>query len=62
MIFAVPCSSQCSGGDDILCCEQEAVEWPQRHPEALARLGARPPGGVLLFGPPGCSKVETLVT
>lgn len=35
---------------------QEAVEWPQKHPEALERLGARPPGGVLLFGPPGCSK------
>ena len=35
---------------------QEAVEWPQRHPEALERLGAKPPGGVLLFVPPGCSK------
>ena len=35
---------------------QEAVEWPQRHPEALERLGAQPPCGVLLFGPPGCSK------
>ncbi len=32
------------------------MEWPQKHPEALARLGAAPPGGVLLFGPPGCSK------
>jgi ATP-dependent 26S proteasome regulatory subunit len=32
------------------------VEWPFKHPEALARLGATPPRGVLLYGPPGCSK------
>ncbi|KNC48745.1 ATPase family 2 protein [Thecamonas trahens ATCC 50062] len=35
---------------------QEAVEWPLRHPEAFVRLGIRPPKGVLLYGPPGCSK------
>lgn len=35
---------------------QEAVAWPQQHPAALARLGAKPPRGVLLYGPPGCSK------
>ncbi|KAL0025898.1 hypothetical protein WJX77_000494 [Trebouxia sp. C0004] len=35
---------------------QEAVQWPHLHPEALARLGAQPPKGVLLYGPPGCSK------
>ena len=34
----------------------EAVQWPLRHPEAFARLGIRPPRGVLLYGPPGCSK------
>ncbi|XP_048137655.1 calmodulin-interacting protein 111 isoform X2 [Rhodamnia argentea] len=34
----------------------EAVEWPQRHHDALSRIGTRPPRGVLLFGPPGCSK------
>nr|KYP64075.1 hypothetical protein KK1_018663 [Cajanus cajan] len=34
----------------------EAVEWPQKHHEAFNRIGTRPPTGVLLFGPPGCSK------
>lgn len=35
---------------------KEAIEWPLRHPEAFARMGIDPPRGVLLYGPPGCSK------
>ncbi|CAL8471781.1 g11323 [Coccomyxa elongata] len=35
---------------------KEAVEWPQKHPEMLVRMGAKAPRGVLLYGPPGCSK------
>ena len=35
---------------------KEAVEWPLRHPEAFQRLGVKAPKGVLLYGPPGCSK------
>ena len=35
---------------------RECVEWPLLHPEAFERLGVRPPKGVLLYGPPGCSK------
>ncbi|THU88442.1 AAA family ATPase [Dendrothele bispora CBS 962.96] len=35
---------------------REAVEWPLRHPDAFVRLGVKPPKGVLLYGPPGCSK------
>ncbi|TKY62736.1 nucleoside-triphosphatase protein [Spatholobus suberectus] len=34
----------------------EAVEWPQKHHDAFNRIGTRPPTGVLMFGPPGCSK------
>ncbi|GKV28905.1 hypothetical protein SLEP1_g37892 [Rubroshorea leprosula] len=34
----------------------EAVQWPQKHQDAFKRIGTRPPTGVLLFGPPGCSK------
>ncbi|EFA02694.2 Transitional endoplasmic reticulum ATPase TER94-like Protein [Tribolium castaneum] len=35
---------------------RQAVEWPLRHPESFLRLGVTPPKGVLMFGPPGCSK------
>ncbi|CAM9124614.1 unnamed protein product [Ectocarpus fasciculatus] len=35
---------------------REVVEWPLRHPEAFLRMGMSPPRGVLLYGPPGCSK------
>lgn len=38
---------------------KEAVEWPLQHPEAFVRMGIRPPKGVLLYGPPGCSKTLT---
>lgn len=35
---------------------REAVELPFKEPEALRRLGVMPPRGILLHGPPGCSK------
>ncbi|XP_062184885.1 cell division control protein 48 homolog B isoform X2 [Phragmites australis] len=35
---------------------QKAVEWPINHAAAYARLGIPPIRGVLLHGPPGCSK------
>lgn len=35
---------------------QEVIEWPLRHPETFKRLGVSPPRGILLYGPPGCSK------
>jgi transitional endoplasmic reticulum ATPase len=35
---------------------QRAIEWPLQHKEAFARLGLQQPRGVLLHGPPGCSK------
>ncbi|TPX31132.1 hypothetical protein SmJEL517_g05473 [Synchytrium microbalum] len=34
----------------------EAVAWPLKHPESFLRFGIRPPRGLLLYGPPGCSK------
>ncbi|THH10702.1 hypothetical protein EW145_g1152 [Phellinidium pouzarii] len=38
---------------------RECVEWPLRYPESFVRLGVRAPRGVLLYGPPGCSKTLT---
>ena len=35
---------------------REAVDWPLSHPKTFLRLGITPPKGVLLYGPPGCSK------
>ncbi|TKY84690.1 hypothetical protein EX895_006592 [Sporisorium graminicola] len=35
---------------------RELVEWPIKHAAVFARLGVSPPRGVLLYGPPGCSK------
>ncbi|GAK65454.1 AAA family ATPase [Moesziomyces antarcticus] len=35
---------------------RELVEWPIKHAASFARLGVSPPRGVLLYGPPGCSK------
>ncbi|KAI5352832.1 hypothetical protein L3X38_005724 [Prunus dulcis] len=35
---------------------QQAVEWPIKHPSAFTRLGISPMRGILLYGPPGCSK------
>uniref|UniRef100_V5F2J5 Cell division cycle protein n=1 Tax=Kalmanozyma brasiliensis (strain GHG001) TaxID=1365824 RepID=V5F2J5_KALBG len=35
---------------------RELVEWPIKHAAAFSRLGVSPPRGVLLYGPPGCSK------
>jgi AAA family ATPase len=38
---------------------RECVEWPLTHPETFTRLGVAPPRGILLYGPPGCSKTLT---
>lgn len=35
---------------------REAVEWPLRYPQVFAKLGTKPPKGILLFGPPGTGK------
>lgn len=35
---------------------REVVEWPLLHPELFKSLHISPPKGVLLYGPPGCSK------
>jgi len=44
------------GLDDVKQELMEAVEWPLKHKEAFARLGVKPPKGVLIYGPPGTGK------
>ncbi|RKP09636.1 P-loop containing nucleoside triphosphate hydrolase protein [Thamnocephalis sphaerospora] len=44
------------GQDEIKQKLKESVEWPLQHADAFLRLGIRPPKGILLYGPPGCSK------
>ncbi|KAG8056187.1 hypothetical protein GUJ93_ZPchr0001g30519 [Zizania palustris] len=34
----------------------EAIELPQKNPEAFRNMGVSPPRGLLMIGPPGCSK------
>lgn len=48
--------SDIGGLEEIKLKLRQAVEWPQKHPESFIRMGIRPPKGVLLYGPPGCSK------
>ncbi|KAH0566285.1 hypothetical protein GP486_000310 [Trichoglossum hirsutum] len=38
---------------------REAVEWPLKHPDIMAELGITATKGLLLYGPPGCSKTLT---
>ncbi|MFH1823551.1 MAG: CDC48 family AAA ATPase [archaeon] len=35
---------------------KEAVEWPLKYPDSFARIGIKPPRGLLLYGPPGTGK------
>lgn len=48
--------SDIGGQKDIKLKLKQAVEWPLKHPEAFTRMGITPPKGVLMYGPPGCSK------
>lgn len=48
--------SDIAGQEELKLKLQQCVEWPIKYPESFTRLGIKPPGGVLLFGPPGCSK------
>uniref|UniRef100_A0A8C8SVA0 Spermatogenesis associated 5 n=1 Tax=Pelusios castaneus TaxID=367368 RepID=A0A8C8SVA0_9SAUR len=48
--------SDIGGLENVKLKLKQAVEWPLKHPESFIRMGIQPPKGVLLYGPPGCSK------
>uniref|UniRef100_UPI00358EF08A ATPase family gene 2 protein homolog A isoform X2 n=1 Tax=Myxine glutinosa TaxID=7769 RepID=UPI00358EF08A len=48
--------SDVGGQEEVKLKLQQTVQWPRCYPEAFKRMGIRPPRGVLLYGPPGCSK------
>ncbi|KAL2641930.1 hypothetical protein R1flu_009517 [Riccia fluitans] len=48
--------SDVGGHEDVKQKLKEIVEWPQKQSAAISRMGVDPPHGVLLHGPPGCSK------
>eukprot|EP00049_Salpingoeca_infusionum_P025449 m.19410 g.19410 ORF g.19410 m.19410 type:complete len:741 (+) comp8026_c0_seq2:3949-6171(+) len=48
--------SAIGGLDDVKQRLQQAVEWPLKYADTFKRLGIPPTRGVLLYGPPGCSK------
>lgn len=35
---------------------KQAIVWPIKHADSFKRLGLKPPRGILMYGPPGCSK------
>eukprot|EP00826_Nyctotherus_ovalis_P004586 TRINITY_DN11000_c0_g3_i1.p1 TRINITY_DN11000_c0_g3~~TRINITY_DN11000_c0_g3_i1.p1 ORF type:complete len:354 (+),score=92.90 TRINITY_DN11000_c0_g3_i1:559-1620(+) len=44
------------GNSDVKELVKQCIEWPLKHPKAFANVGISPPQGILLYGPPGCSK------
>ena len=48
--------SEIGGNEEIKFQVKQCVEWPLKYPEKFELLGLKPPQGIMLHGPPGCSK------
>ena len=44
------------GYENVRTSLRQLVEWPLRYPDKMEKLNIKAPKGVLLYGPPGCSK------
>nr|CCA18667.1 ATPase putative [Albugo laibachii Nc14] len=45
------------GGQEVVkMALKQALEWPLLYSKQFSRFGIQPPRGILLYGPPGCSK------
>lgn len=58
MIVEVPkvLWEEIGGNEDVKFQVRQSVEWPLKYPEKFEMLGLKPPQGIMLYGPPGCSK------
>ncbi|KAF8368702.1 cdc-48.3, partial [Pristionchus pacificus] len=45
-----------AGNEELKMEIEQAVIWPLRHRDSFIKYGIAPPSGILLYGPPGCSK------
>ncbi|CAK0784245.1 hypothetical protein CVIRNUC_007449 [Coccomyxa viridis] len=50
--------SDVGGYDEVKSRLRQALEWPIKHAASFRRLGLQAPRGILLHGPPGCSKTR----
>jgi AAA family ATPase len=48
--------SQIGGQHDLKKKLQQAIIWPIKYADSFKRLNIKPPRGLLMYGPPGCSK------
>lgn len=44
------------GLEEVKQALKEAIEWPLKYPKLFEEAGAKPPKGILLYGPPGSGK------
>ena len=48
--------NQIGGQHDLKNKLQQAIIWPMKYKESFKRLNIKAPRGLLMYGPPGCSK------
>ena len=48
--------SEIGGNEAVKFQVRQCVEWPLKYPEKFKAVGIKPPQGIFLYGPPGCSK------